>query len=64
MEVSKPIAPVDPQLNELATANLPADLKKKIAIEYWKLKLAHPNWKVHKAMKRAGEKYNVKFEFE
>lgn len=56
--------PNDPQLNELATANLPAELKRKIAAEYFKLKLNHPNWKVYKAMKKAGEKHNVKFDFE
>lgn len=64
METPNTMPPDDPQLKELVTADLPADLKKKIAMEYWRLKVAHPNWKVHKAMKRAGEKFNVKFEFE
>lgn len=37
--------------------------KKFIAAEYARLCRLHPNWKVSKAMRKAGEKYNVKFEF-
>lgn len=55
MEVPNQMPPADLQLNELALADLPADVKKKIAMEYWRLKLKHPNWKVHRAMKKAGK---------
>jgi hypothetical protein len=49
---------------DLNAADIPADKKKLIAAEYMRLCRKHPNWKAHKAMRKAGEKYNVKFTFE
>jgi hypothetical protein len=52
------------QAKELEAANIPDDKKKLIAAEYMRLCKLHPNWKAHRAMRKAGEKYNVKFDFE
>jgi hypothetical protein len=38
-----------------------AETKKLIAAEYMRLIRLHPKWKNSKAMRKAGEKYNVKF---
>jgi hypothetical protein len=54
----------DMQANELQAADIPAETKRLIAIEYDRLCKQHPNWKAHRLMRKAGEKYNVKFEFE
>ena len=48
----------------LEAANIPDDIKQKIAAEYWRLCKLHPAWKAHRAMRKAGEKFNIKFEFE
>ena len=55
---------VDPQAEALEIAEMPADTKKLIAAEYLRLRRIHPKWKLSKTMRKAGEKYNVKFEFE
>ena len=54
----------DPQAEALELSDMPANTKKLIAAEYMRLRRIHPKWKVSKAMRKAGEKYNVKFEFE
>jgi hypothetical protein len=48
---------------ELSLATLPADLKKKVANEFARLCALHPGWKKHRGMRKAGEKYNLNFEF-
>jgi hypothetical protein len=64
------IQPVAPKENyheqatkDLEASSIPDDLKKLIAAEYVRLRGLHPEWKIYKAMRKAGEKYNVKFEF-
>lgn len=52
------------QAKELEAANIPEETKRKIATEYMRLCRQHPDWKAHRLMRKAGEKYNVKFEFE
>jgi hypothetical protein len=55
----------DNQLKEIGTAaDLPIELKRKITIEYMRLRQIHPGWKPKKLARKAGEKYNVKFEFQ
>jgi hypothetical protein len=55
--------PKDLQAEELNAANIPANTKKLIATEYMRLRGLHPKWKPSKAARKAGEKYNVKFDF-
>jgi hypothetical protein len=51
------------QLAEMENAlAIPAETKKLIAAEYLRLIQLHPKWKNSKAMRKAGEKYNVKFD--
>lgn len=52
------------QAKELDAANIPDDTKKLIAAEYMRLCRLHPKWKNSKTMRKAGEKYSIKFEFE
>lgn len=54
----------DLQLKELTAADIPEATKKLIAAEFIRLQRLHPNWKPSKMARKAGEKYNVKFEFE
>ncbi len=58
---NEPEKEADPQMKELELADMPADTKKLIAAEYMRLRKRHANWKVSKAMRKAGEKYSVKF---
>lgn len=51
------------QLDEFMLSNLPADLKTKIAERYKELCIKHPEWKKHRAMRKAGEAYHIKFIF-
>jgi hypothetical protein len=51
-------------LKDMGVANIPDATKKLIAAEYMRLCRKHPNWKAHKAMRKAGEKYSVKFTFD
>lgn len=51
------------QINALRSADLPAELKLKIEKEFLRLITRHPNWKRHRAIRIAGEKFNVKFLF-
>jgi hypothetical protein len=52
------------QAKELEAADIPDHTKKLIAVEYIRLCRLHPKWKAYKAMRKAGEKFNVKFVFE
>jgi hypothetical protein len=68
--VTKPVVEIEKEkegdfhLKQLDASGISADTKKLIASEYMRLRRLHPGWKVLKAMRKAGEKYNVKFEFE
>lgn len=53
----------DLQLKELNAADISAETKKLIAGEYVRLRRLHPKWRVSKAMRKAGEKYSIKFVF-
>lgn len=51
------------QLAEMGNSlAIPADTKKLIATEYMRLIRLHPKWKNSKAMRKAGEKYSIKFD--
>lgn len=52
------------QENALQLSDIPANVKTKIAQEYKQLCIKHPLWKKHRAMRKAGEAFNIKFEFE
>ena len=52
------------QAKDLDAASIPDATKKLIAAEYKRLCKQHPSWKAHRLMRKAGEKYNVKFVFE
>lgn len=51
------------QLNELQAANLDPVLKENIANEYLRLCRRHPEWRKVRAMRKAGEKFGIQFEF-
>jgi hypothetical protein len=54
----------DLQLKELeAATDIPEEKRKLIADEFMRLGKKYPTWKAHKLIRKAGEKYNVKFEF-
>lgn len=52
------------QDESLSTADIPDETKKKIRDEFMKMAMNHPRWSRDKVMRKAGEKYNIKFSFE
>lgn len=61
---NKPEKKLDPQAEAIELTNIPEATKRLIAAEYMRLRRLHPNWKLSKTARKAGEKYSVKFEFE
>lgn len=55
--------PIRDQLEELNKSGLTKELKDKISQRFMMLAMKNPTWKISRALRKAGEFYNVKFEF-
>lgn len=51
------------QLDALDATSLSPDHKAKIAAKFMELRQKNPKMKAHRAIRKAGEAYNVKFDF-